>query len=112
MTALYSRFASRAADLLEKYGKTVTLTRAAGGTQTVKALEEAYEDKSVDGRVVEVGDVKLHMAVTSTAGAAVAKPEADADTVTYADGTVWMVKRVMPVSPADTAVLYTLQLRR
>lgn len=112
MTGLYARLTQLSGQLLAKYGKTVTLTRAAGGSQTVKAMEEAYEDKSIDGRVVEIGDVKLHMAVTDTAGAAVAKPEADADTVTYSDGTVWMVKRVMPVSPADTSVLYTLQLRR
>lgn len=112
MSALYARLAASAKRLLTNYGRQVTLFSTIGGAQFVMAVEEAYEDKSIDGRMVEAGDVKLHMAVTDIEGKAVAKPEADVDTVTYADGTTWVVKRVVPVSPGEEAVLYTLQLRR
>lgn len=112
MTAIYDRFAARAAALIDKYGQTVTLTLAAGGTKTVKGLEEKYEDKSIDGRLVERGDVKLHIAVTDTSGQPIAKPESDADRITYADGTVWLIKNAGAEAPGGQAVLYTLQLRR
>jgi hypothetical protein len=112
VTAIYDRFAARSAALLAKYGQTVRLTRAAGGYQDIKGLEETHDDKSIDGRVVERGDVKLHLAVTDITGAAVAKPESDADRITYADGTVWLVKNACPTAPGGQVVLYTLQLRR
>lgn len=110
MTALYSRFAARAADLLAKYGKSVTLTRAAGGTQAVKGLEEAYSDKAIDGTLIKAGDVMLHLAPTDTSGAAVAPPKPTVDRIAMG-GKTWVIVRVMPVQPADHLVMTTLQLR-
>lgn len=110
MTAIYSRFAARAADLLDTYGKSVTLTRAAGGSQTVKGLEEAYSDKAIDGTLIKAGDVMLHLAATDTSGAAVTPPKPTADRITMG-GKTWVVVRVMPVQPGDTLVMTTLQLR-
>lgn len=110
MTAIYDRFAARAADLLAKYGKSVTLTRAAGGTQTVKGLEETYSDKAIDGTLIKAGDVMLHLAPTDTSGAAVAPPKPTVDRIAMG-GKTWVIVRVMPVQPADTLVMTTLQLR-
>lgn len=110
MTEIYSRFAARAADLLAKYGKTVRLTRAAGGYQDIKGLEENYTDKAIDGTLIKAGDVMLHLSPTDIAGAAVAAPKPTADRITMG-GKTWVVQRVMPVQPGDTVVMFTLQLR-
>jgi len=126
MSAFYDDMALTAADLLTELGQAVTLTHTVSGaydpatgttgadtttTQTVTGVEEAYSARPIDGTLILMGDKKFHLAPLNTAGAAIAPPVAE-DKITLADASVWTIKAVMPVSPAGTPVLFTLQIRR
>lgn len=92
-----------------------------GATDPVEQIGSGVEDTvsaySVASGLAAAGDVKfLLSALTYTsAGAptstALVAPVADRDTLTKGDG-VWAIKRVEPVSPAGTPILYTLTLRK
>ena len=126
MSAFYDDLALTAADLLTEFGQAVTLTHVVSGdydqatgttgsgsttTQTVTGVEEAYSARSIDGTLILMGDKKFHLAPLDTSGAAITPPVAE-DKITLADASVWTIKRCEPVSPADTPVLFTLQIRR
>lgn len=126
MSAFYDDMALTAADLLTEFGQTVTLTHVVSGsydpatgttgadtttTQTVTGVEEAYSARSIDGTLILMGDKKFHLAPLNTSGTAITPPVAE-DKLTLADGMVWTIKAVEPVSPAGTPVLFTMQIRR
>lgn len=122
----YADMAATSADLIAQFGQAVTVTRsvpgsydpATGGvgsptvtTQDCLAVEDAYRAREIDGTLIRAGDKRLMLSPAVVTGAAVTAPETT-DTVTFADGSVWAIKAVEPLSPGGTALLYTLQLRR
>jgi len=126
MSEFYDDMALTAADLLTELGQVVTLTHTVSGaydpatgttgadtttTQTVTGVEEFYSARSIDGTLILAGDKKFHLSPLNAAGAAITPPVAE-DKITFADGAVWTIKAVMPVSPAGTPVLFTLQIRK
>lgn len=90
---------------------TDTTTGATTTTQTGSGVVENYSAHSIDGTVIQAGDIKLLLSPLNSAGAAITKPVADKSTVTLADGSAWAVKRVDPLSPAGVVVLFELQMR-
>lgn len=105
-------------------GQAVTLTRQTGSydtstgvntltttTQTGSGVEEAYSSRSIDGALIKVGDKKFLLSPLNSSGADLTAPVADETTITLADASVWTVKRVDPLAPAGTVVMFTLQLR-
>lgn len=122
----YADMAGTAAELIAEFGLAVILTRSVPGsyspstggvgsptvtTQECLAVEEAYRAGEIDGTLVRAGDKKLILSPKVSSGASVTAPDTT-DTVTFADGSVWTVKAVEPLSPGGTALIYTLQLRR
>lgn len=86
-----------------------------GGSAAVdhvgSGLEEAYSAFSVASGVVAAGDIKLLLSPLKADGSDMPQPVADSWTLTKADGT-WAIKKVDPLSPAGTDVMFTLQLAR
>jgi hypothetical protein len=80
-------------------------------TQTSSGIEEAYSAFSQAQGLVQAGDVRFMMSPLRTDGTPVVTPVADRDTLTKADG-VWAIKKVDPLQPAGTPILFYLQLRR
>lgn len=129
MSDFYDDMAATAAELLTTDGQPVTIaaagdvsasgtydpttgkvTSAAPATQAVMGVEEAYSAFHVNGTSILAGDKKLHVSPVAIDGTATRKPAVD-DTVTFADASVWLVKKADPIAPAGTPVLFTLQLR-
>lgn len=116
----YSKLAKLAQSTIKKYGRSVTITRTTPQSYSVVsdaqvAVEAAFGTSAVlknptrreiDGTNVLAGDV---FAVIS--GAGVAFEPAPEDTVTIG-AEVWNVVTVQAASPAETAISYTLQLRK
>lgn len=127
MTALYSRFAARAADLLAKYGQVVTLAWRSSGsydpatgsveittsTQECRGLEESYAAHQIDGTNILTGDTKFMLSPVTTSGEVIDLHEGENGTMTLtlSDGTVRSVVKTEPLRPAGTLVSATLQLR-
>lgn len=74
-------------------------------------VEEAYSAFSISSGVVAAGDIKFLLSPLKVDGTPMPQPESDGWTLTKADGT-WTIKRIEPLSPAGTDVLFTLQLRK
>ena len=106
-------------------GQTATITRRTSGaydvstgaaavtttTQAGSGVEVEYKQRDIDGTMVLEGDRKFFLSPLNTAGAVLTAPAMD-DTVTLSDSSVWTIKAVDTLSPAGTAILYVLQLRR
>lgn len=85
--------------------------------QISSGVEEKVSTYSVANNLAAAGDLQFLLSalvftaegkVTSTPLVA---PVADRDTLTKADG-VWAIKKVDPIKPAGTPIMYTLTLRR
>ncbi len=114
----YDKSAKTAAWLINKFGLVLTFTRTTqgathtpgqGSTDTTSIYQAiaawlGYSVGEVDGENIQQGDAKLYCDPLQTA------PEIN-DTVVY-KGNTWRVIDVMPLSPAGTDVLYTVQVRR
>lgn len=80
-------------------------------THTAFAIEgKAYSTFSISTGLVEAGDVRLLLSTLMTNGQPLPAPVADAWTVTVG-GKLHTIKRVETTKPAETAILYELQLR-
>lgn len=126
MTEFYDDLADTAAELLAEFGQAVTLTHVAAGayntatgvtaaatttTQTGVAVEDEYSAHSIDGTLIKAGDKKLYLSPLDSAGAQITAPVAE-DTAELAAGGPWTIKKVTPVQPGGTPVLYVLQVRK
>jgi hypothetical protein len=90
---------------------TDTATGGSAATQTGSGVEVEYDARSIDGTTVRMGDKQFLLSPLKADGNPITKPVADRDTLTLADGSVWLIKRVETLAPTGTPVLYTLQLR-
>lgn len=127
----YTATRSRAADMLDRKGQTVTIAGDASATYdpaTTGVTPTAYS-ATVKGVVVPlrrlgfspyrvsadsglaVGDEGLLLAGLDTAGAAVAQPPLGA-TVTLADGTAYTLVACEPLRPDGTNIIYDCAIRR
>lgn len=86
-------------------GASPPVTHDGSGVQT------AYDARSIDGKVIQSGDVKFLLSPLKIDGTAMPRPVADLHTLTKADGS-WAIKAVDSVSPAGLDALFKLQLRR
>lgn len=122
----YADTRARVEDMLGDKGQSLTLTRRSAGsystatgsatittsTQTVKgAILPLSAFHKSQGNIVE-GDQQLLLAAEDTSGSALSPiPHVD-DTATDANGDVWTITAVEPLSPAGTTVLFDCVIRR
>lgn len=128
MSAFYDDMTATAGEMLVEFGQAITLTTPGSGgtfdpatdttsgaaaptTQQSSGIEEAYSAYSLAQGLVHAGDIKFLLSPLCTNGTPVVTPVADRDTLTKADG-VWAIKKVDPLEPAGTPILFELQLRR
>lgn len=120
MTAFnYTKSAATASRLLTKFGKPMTFTFAdsvedgppgvggdvvTGRSVTGVGVKLNYQNSEIDGTLIQAGDAKIILEPT-------AEPPENGMTTTI-DGSEWRVMDFMPLAPADTVVIYTLQVRR
>ena len=116
----YSTFARIANRILSDWGVAATLTRKSSGTYdpatSVSTVTSAtdnvtvaifpYPAKLIDGTLIHVGDMQVIMGTDGLSAA----PEA-ADNITIG-GTVYKIVTVQNIKPANTSVLYELQVRK
>ena len=111
-------FGNLATDLLDKFGKSITLTVVTDdGTlnpdtgeptitetpQTVKAKLEPYTDKRIDGEYIQVGDIKVIMKATVT-------PTRD-DFFTI-DSVKYEIINISTEYAVEDQIIHTVQARR
>jgi hypothetical protein len=109
-------------DLIAENGESMTLTRITGsvydasaGTNTpttadvtVSGVEQMYQDRDVDGTLIQTGDRKVLIEGKALAAASVAPSEND--TLTY-DGTAHKVITVSRTRAGGVNIVYELQVR-
>lgn len=74
-------------------------------------VETKYKADSIDGTVIQRGDVLFLLSPVKLDGADLPTPVADRDTLSTADGT-WLVKHVETIRPTGLTVMHKLQLRK
>lgn len=74
-------------------------------------VETKYKADSIDGTVIQRGDVLFLLSPVKLDGSDLPTPVADSDTLTTADGE-WLVKHVETIRPAGLAAMHKLQLRK
>lgn len=115
----YAKSAATARKLLANFGQDLTLTKASvlGGTDEVgnplpgtdelvitgKGVSLDYNRQEIDGTNIIMGDQKLILEATDNA------PEVEM--TVPVNGKTFRVMDVMPLEPAGTTVIYTLQVR-
>ena len=97
-------------------GQTDPMTdRTTGGSPPVdengSGVETKYRAESVDGDLVQRGDVQLLLSPVTVDGMDLSEIVSDLTTVTKADG-LWLVKHVDTIKPTGLFVMHKLQLRR
>jgi hypothetical protein len=123
MTYGYQDDADTAAELLEEFGQSVTLTSKTSGaysvstgtaavttsTQTVSAVVLDYGSRDIDGTLIRAGDKRLLMAPQTTAGVDLTAPVVD--DIVAVGGTTYTIKGIKTISPAGTVVLFDCNIR-
>lgn len=119
MSFNYDKSATTARRLLTKFGQPMTLTLpdtvedgppgvggnvVPGRSITGVGVKLNYQNSEIDGALIQAGDAKIILEPT-------AEPPENGMTTTI-DGNEWRVMDFMPLAPADTVVVYTLQVRR
>lgn len=79
--------------------------------QQGSGVQKSYSAKSIDGTVIQQGDVQFLLSPLRADGAPIEQPVADRDSLTKLDG-LWAIKHVDTVAPAGVPVLFKIQLRR
>lgn len=122
MTALDTKFRALSNRLIDKYGKSVTLTSVTNGaynpatgtsakttaTSTVKAIVEDYSLHS-SGVGFQTGLIKAGDKKVTIAALGITKPK-PSDTVTI-DAVVWNIVRVVETWSGEQIAVYECQLR-
>lgn len=115
----YTEMAEVAGDLLDEFGITITLTRVTGatpklvstgtavaGTSTTyspKGVVKNYPSNLIDGTLIRQGDKMVILDNTI-------EPEM-ADELTF-HGSTWNIVSITNYKPADTAICYSVQVRK
>lgn len=117
----YARIAATALKMVNRFGAAVTITRRTQGaynsttstyavtesTEAAMGVVENYKPREIDGTLIQAGDIKLVLAAQG-----ITEPSIN-DKVTLSNGVRYTVKGAPDiVKPGDTAIIYTLQLRR
>ena len=128
----YAATRSRAADMLDRHGQTITVnyvgdgtydpaTSSTSGTAQASAsvkgaivplstLAVRYSMKNTDGLIV-AGDQELLLSALDTDGNTITAPQVNGS-ITDVSGRAWSIVGVEPLSPAGTVVLYDCVVRR
>lgn len=121
----YGPLAAKAAKLIAKYGKTVTLVAAASadpadsaapwrgpaaGTVTAQpqGIVVSFSKDEINGEHIRASDLKLLLAAGD---AALAGFDLDAATTCTVDGVDYGATNLKPVKPGDTALVHFVRLR-
>ncbi len=119
--SFYARMAITALEQIADKGRIVTLvsqgsnsydpaagtfTRGTEAEQSVRAVFASYKAADVDGELIRAEDKYCLIAASSRTG------EPTTEDKIKEGSTEWSVVRVDVVKPADTAILYKLQVRR
>lgn len=80
-------------------------------TQYSSGVEVSYKADSIDGTVIQRGDVQFLLSPVTLEGADLAEITPDITTLTKGDGQ-WLVKDVETIKPTGLVVMHKLQLRR
>lgn len=120
MTAFnYTKSAATAWSLLSKFGKSLTFSlpdtvedgppgvpgiTIPGRIITGQGVKLQYSNSEIDGELIQSGDAKIIIEATT-------EPPENGMRITI-DDSEWRVMDFMPLAPADTVVIYTLQIRR
>ena len=123
MTAANRTTADR---LIGDKGQALTITRRTAGAYDpatgTSAITETTQSghgailplspfrKSLDS-IIAIGDQQLLLSALNAAGTALTAPKVD-DTVTDANGNVWTIIAIEPLSPAGLAIIYDCIIRR
>ena len=91
-------------------GQAVELSTA-GASQHSSGVEVRYKAESVDGRVIQMGDVQFLLSPVTLDGEDLAEIVPDMTLLTKADGP-WLVKHVATIRPTGLSVMHKLQLRQ
>ena len=120
MTADYAIDRAEAADMIEEYGQSVTLTRRASGTydpatggSTITTSTQAGKGVTLPlspmrksaGTNIPEGAQQLLLSALTAAGGVLTVPHVD-DTVTLASGEVMSLIAIEPLTPAGVAIIY------
>lgn len=117
----YSRPLAAANRMIERYGQLGAVERpgtVTGGTpgnpttgdptpEPARFVITSFDSRDIDGTRIKAKDKKALVAP----GALTADPTTD-DRLLEADGTAWEIVDVETLRPAETALLYTVQIRR
>lgn len=76
---------------------------------TVKAVFLDYEQKYVDGTVIQMGDQKVYMPSYDTSNNLIA-PEREGQVLRGAE--VWKIVNIKPLNPNGQAIMFELQVRQ
>lgn len=120
--ATFDRQIATAQRLIAKYGREVSLVTyseavqdpampwrsvgAAETAQSVRGVFLSYEQKHVDGTLVQAGDQKVYIPAAGLASPPALKGEV------RAGAERWRIERVAPLAPNGRPILYELQVRR
>lgn len=118
-TSLTPSIVNHYATIIGLIGKTLTFRRVTKGTgpnpvstntdYSVKAIVAAYENSLIDGTVVKLGDLRVILATTTTAGAALPAPT-QTDQVGI-DGVFRSIGVVKPLYAGPTVAVWEIQAK-
>ncbi len=115
----YTKSAATAARLLDKFGQSLTFSLpdteeggapgvpgivVPGRSITGRGVILDYDNREIDGTVIQSGDAKVMIEATS-------EPPANGMTATI-NGKTWRVEDWRELAPSGVVVMYTLQVRR
>lgn len=113
----YSELATEAAEIIEEFGQTITITSAStvydvntGANAVTETTQAAfgvaldYQTKDIDGALIQRGDKRLLVKGDITT------PE-EGEKITV-NGVAWVIKAVKQISPAGTIVMHEFTLRK
>jgi len=117
-----------AKDLIKQFGQPVTLRNmvrapapdptkphrpgeASAVDSTVDAVFLDYEQKYIDGTVIQMGDQRVYMPSTATDGATPVTPVVDAVILRGAEKP-WKIISARPLNPNGQQVMYDVQVRQ
>lgn len=77
--------------------------------QTVKAVFLDYEQKYIDGAMIQTGDQKVYMPSSDTSEVAIT-PEEEGLVIRGAE--TWKIVRIKPLNPNGQSIMFELQVRQ
>jgi len=78
--------------------------------QTVDAVFLDYEQKFIDGALIQTGDQRVFIPSTTSAGAALS-PDPEVEGLILRGAEEWKIMNVMPLNPNGQTIMFEIQVR-